>query len=268
MSKRLSPILNDDERQEFTQLQRVIKKHTETAWEWIESIHRVRQARLYREDYKTFESFCQEECGFTSRRGNQLIAALQFRIEAKANGAPVPENENQARKANSEPEMTPEDLPDPDKETSTNEPPDLGTNVPSGAKPPRELPKEFRDSDGFDSMGYPIPKAVASNYRKREEIQKLIDLILSVKVHVLNSVKAQEKTYWRLGNGWEADVDGVAHGLKSIQPYAVCPYCQGRTYEQCTNCGHTGVVGKFYYEQTTPAELRRLREIQIKKIND
>lgn len=68
-----------------------IERGLSTFWEVGEALMRIRDERLYRADFSTFEDYCQSRWNMTRRRANQLVEAAQM-------GTVVPiENERQAR---------------------------------------------------------------------------------------------------------------------------------------------------------------------------
>lgn len=68
-----------------------IERGLSTFWEVGNALMQIRDERLYRSDFQTFEDYCQQRWGMTRRRANQLVEAAQM-------GTMVPiENERQAR---------------------------------------------------------------------------------------------------------------------------------------------------------------------------
>ena len=68
-----------------------IERGLATFWEVGASLLQIRDERLYRADFDTFEDYCQQRWNMTRRRANQLVEAAQL-------GTMVPiANERQAR---------------------------------------------------------------------------------------------------------------------------------------------------------------------------
>lgn len=68
-----------------------IERGLSTFWEVGNALMQIRDERLYRADFPTFEDYCQQRWSMTRRRANQLVEAAQM-------GTMVPiENERQAR---------------------------------------------------------------------------------------------------------------------------------------------------------------------------
>ena len=58
----------------------------------------IRDRRLYRETYGTFEEYCQERWGMTRRHANRQIGAAHV-VEVLGPIGPIPRTERQAREA-------------------------------------------------------------------------------------------------------------------------------------------------------------------------
>jgi hypothetical protein len=78
MTKQMTVKLQDDERTEWNRLRQVVG---DSLRDWCEALRAIRDRRLYREDYPTFEAYCQIELGKTRQRINQVLAADVIRIE-------------------------------------------------------------------------------------------------------------------------------------------------------------------------------------------
>lgn len=83
--------LNDLERQELVSLETTIEQGLATFVDVGRALLTIRDSRLYRQDFPTFEDYCRERWGFSDRRARQLI-------EGAGIGTIVPvQNEGQAR---------------------------------------------------------------------------------------------------------------------------------------------------------------------------
>lgn len=77
MSSQLS-VLREDEREEWRQLRQVVG---DSLRDWCDALRTIRDKRLYREDYPTFEAYCQIELGKTRQRIHQVLSADLVRVE-------------------------------------------------------------------------------------------------------------------------------------------------------------------------------------------
>lgn len=82
----------------LAQCEQTIEKGLATFVEVGEALLRIRDERLYRESYGTFEDYCRDRWGFSRERGRQLIQAAQV-VEAVPTivGIPSPATESVAR---------------------------------------------------------------------------------------------------------------------------------------------------------------------------
>lgn len=62
-----------------------------------EALRTIRDGRLYRETHGTFEDYCRERWGWNRDRAHKLIDAADVSHGIQAIGAPLPQNERQAR---------------------------------------------------------------------------------------------------------------------------------------------------------------------------
>lgn len=75
----------------------VIERGIKTFIEVGEALASVRDNRLYRADFATFEDYCRERWGFSRQRALQLIDASEVATTIVVTGLPAPANEAQAR---------------------------------------------------------------------------------------------------------------------------------------------------------------------------
>lgn len=71
-------VMGEDEREEWRQLRQVVG---DSLRDWCEALRTIRDKRLYREDYPTFEAYCQIELGKTRQRINSVMNAELVRVE-------------------------------------------------------------------------------------------------------------------------------------------------------------------------------------------
>lgn len=89
------PPLTRDESKRLKECETVIERGLNTFYEVGGALAEIRDSRLYRIKYATFEDYCQERWGMSRRRGYELIAAAAV-VENVRNSAQLPANEAQA----------------------------------------------------------------------------------------------------------------------------------------------------------------------------
>lgn len=89
--------LTTTEAQQLAQYEAVIEHGIQTFVEVGLALLAVREARLYREQYSTFEEYCQSRWGWTRRHTNRLIASAEVTTNLGPIGPNLPVTESQAR---------------------------------------------------------------------------------------------------------------------------------------------------------------------------
>lgn len=84
------------ERAELGRYEAVIKRGLDTFFEVGNALAKIRDGKLYRGEYSTFDEYCRGRWDFTDRRARMLIDAAGV-VENLATGTIVPVNEAQAR---------------------------------------------------------------------------------------------------------------------------------------------------------------------------
>jgi hypothetical protein len=103
----MKDILSIAERETLKKLERVIEKGVSTFLEVGAALLRIRDEKLYRAEYKTFDGYCLKRWGFRSSRARQLIASTEVIAHLKsvtsgntstaAKEGTLPSSERQAR---------------------------------------------------------------------------------------------------------------------------------------------------------------------------
>jgi len=99
-------ILNIEESHELERCEVVIKQGLKTFIEVGEALFIIRDKRLYRNEFNTFEDYCQQKWSMPRRHVNRMIAASETIINLGPIGPILPESESQVRPlTNLEPEI-------------------------------------------------------------------------------------------------------------------------------------------------------------------
>jgi hypothetical protein len=85
-----------DETDELQRCEQIVERGLKTFFEVGAALMRVRDLRLYRVEYHTFENYCQERWGMTRRHANRLVESAEVVHNVGPIG-PTPDNEAQAR---------------------------------------------------------------------------------------------------------------------------------------------------------------------------
>lgn len=90
-------VMTTEERQEYARHTTIIKRGLRNFIEVGNSLRTVRDKRLYRADYGTFEQYCDQELELSRRRAYQLMDAAQLNDNLCTTVHKLPKNEAQAR---------------------------------------------------------------------------------------------------------------------------------------------------------------------------
>lgn len=100
----MTVLLNAAEQNQLSELEAVIERGMRTFIEVGGALYSIRDQRLYRAAFDTFEAYCQDRWGFSDSRARQLIGAAQTVTTVTAAGLAAPSSERQARELSRVPE--------------------------------------------------------------------------------------------------------------------------------------------------------------------
>jgi|MDTC01.3.fsa_nt_gb hypothetical protein len=224
--------LDDCERK----IQEAIRKFSDAG----EALKIIREDRLYRSEFASFNAYCKSRWGFTKQRANQLISATKQTSEL-----PNLSNEAAAREYARHDEETRNlirvELLDEEQVTTR----DIQAVVKKQNSPEVVL----------DGKGDPVTDSwflgvLATGRGVGSITRDLMETVKEVKIEgewnqYLTGQRAQE---------FEMTIRNAVAALKWAMPHAVCPYCTG---SGCQNCHEMGWVNKDTYDATA-RELQRL----------
>ena len=81
----------------IAQLEATIERGMQTFVEVGLALMEIRDARLYRAEFGTFEEYCQERWGWTRQHTNRMIASAEVTTNLEPLGSILPATERQAR---------------------------------------------------------------------------------------------------------------------------------------------------------------------------
>jgi hypothetical protein len=108
-----------------------------------------------------------------------------------------------------------------------------------------------------DSTGYPIPEKAVPIWERKFEPIALIEDLREVRHQLEGYSAAKDNLFAEVNlNAADCELESLISRLQGAVPYAVCPSCQGKLLEKCTNCGKRGMVSRTKFERTDPALLK------------
>lgn len=268
MNEVLKP-LSDGERLRFEQCREVVRRNLKTCFEVGAALLEIRESKLYREHWTSFEKFCQAEFNIGKSHAYRLIDAsgVKKTVETSPIGDAV-QSESHARALKDVPvELRTEVLEAAAAACEGGEP--TADAIREAAKtiaPPKPIIE-------LDSTGFAIPEKLVAFWNRREEVRKTLHSLSLVR-STLRKAQEEDDLLYRPVTGigreqtWQSVITALDRAFANIElavPYAVCPVCQGRLLKQCTTCQERGFVSEFFYNNVFASDARRVREAACRK---
>lgn len=231
----------------------IIERGKKTFVEVGLALAEIRERKLYKRDFNTFEAYCQQRWGWSHQRTSQLInsAAVVQRLPEKV-ATMVAKSERAVREvAKVEPSKREEVI---QKAASTG--PVTARKIAEAARSVEEKP-----AIEVDELGQTIPKQLLPMWERREEAQVSMTLCSKLKgvLQAMSKVRDTGDLLYRELDlrGLVADVNRIYQQLECGKPYAVCALCRGlRSTKDCDSCKGRGFVSKFLWDTTVPKEFK------------
>jgi truncated hemoglobin YjbI len=261
MSLKILKPLSDGEEFELTDCEEKIEANLSGFWDCLFSFSKIRELKLWRKHYESFEEYCEQRWDITSRRMNQLIKAHEVKTSLPKEFAKLITNAAQAAAVANVPEEQREEVLE---EASRNG--DITANgITEAAEtvtattpaPVRVLKKLF-----YDEIGEIIPDEALPFWHRKQEVQDLMTSITRIKTHLSEAIKKEDPMFARMGNGIIVDINALYTSISEAKPYTVCSQCMGFPSMQphgCGYCRNKGLISKFQWEHNTPQEIRNIR---------
>ncbi len=251
--------LSPSDSEHFSRLEKVIESGKKTFVSVGLALEEIRQEKLYRKEYSTFEEYCQKRWGWNAQRGRQLInSALVVESLEEKIGTMVPISERAARALSSVPESSRQSVFA-----------SAYTNGPVTAKTITEAARKVPPLGDIrmDSIGRLIPEAIVADWdRATETGNHLRSLASEIKVTVERALKDRDLIFAEILNPTISEASALHYGLSQVVPHAVCPDCQGRNRERCQLCRKRGFISKYLWNSpSVSAQTRAIIEKGVKK---
>lgn len=236
----------------------------------------IRDQKLYREEFDTFDNYCDSVLKITRQRAYQLIEATEVKEGLPAKAAAQITNESQARVLSS--------VPEEHRAQVVAEASKEGKVTAAGLKAAAEKMSTIVDTDqtiesgksktvkqkepDLDQTGYPIPEQILEIWNlTNKELKEYTQQISKVRSGIRKIMEESgDNPVWRKVsvNSVMVALDNAYREISGGIPYCVCPYCQGKVSNNCDGCKQTGFLGRFD-AHAVPKELMQIRERLCKK---
>lgn len=234
------------ERSKLMKLEEVIESGVASFIETGNALATVRDNRLYREDYDTFDEYCIERWGFSRQRASQLATAAE--VCQPLVDSLKPANEKAARALKHV---------EPERRAEVMEKAAEGGGRVSAAR----IAQAASEIEGNDD---PKPKQAVVNEAGEEVPERLewafadmgpwsiVDSQLRALKKGIKELAAQDVGAFLDFQQIEVDLKNVATAIKFARPYGICPECGGKS-GGCKVCRKQGFVPKDVHARVTAA---------------
>lgn len=286
MSTAVSPLTNS-QKERYKICTKTILAALDSQFDGGIALIEVRDYKLYREEFKTFEDYCEEVLKISRRRAYQLIEAAEVKESLPAKASAKIVNESQARALIDVPEsqraaviseaskngpLTAQSLEDSASKMCnflhTEKPIE---SVKSSNSTPPHLPLDTKSKKApkiKDEKGYQIPDEIAPLWPRRDELRALMSKVSEIKCQIEKALAENDPIYRGIRNTILVELNGIHYQISRVRAYAVCTDCQGfpeLNASPCRLCYGTGFIGKEAYESITAKEKRAMRELKLER---
>jgi len=255
-------VMSIRESQRFAELEKLIAKGQKTFVEVGLALAEIRDLRLYKREYSSFEEYCRKKWGWTRQHAYRLIEAAPVakchqlvtnesvarelaRVEPTRRAGVV-----QAIVAEGQPvtaEAIRRHLPPPPMQPSGAP----GTAPPTLPPPPSQV---------LDATGWPVPTQLIPLWKRGDEVRKVLTNLSRLKGLVRSVEEKRDMLYAEMHfSSALAQLEQLWADFKTAKPFAVCPTCQGQVPDQCTLCRGRGLISEFRWNTCVTREDKEFR---------
>lgn len=234
---------------EYNRYNKIIERTKGSFIECGKALAAVRDGKLYKEHFDSFEQYCWDKWGWGRQYAYNLIEAATVVKELTDQNVNhgiqnVPGNERAARALGAVPEA---DRIETMKRAGRSA---TATQITNAA----------RTVGGTqDKTGYPVPEKAQPCWNRTHEANEILRAISHVRA-LVKAISPDDVMYA------EVNIQGIMMRISQLYtefspavPYAVCTTCQGIAPETCTFCKGRGVISKHRYDTCVPEELKSMR---------
>lgn len=233
--------LDVTERTKFRKLESIVAEGISSFVVVGEALKEIRDGKLYREAYKTFEKYVDQKWGMARQRAYQLIDAA----DVKANLSTIVDKNERAEEINKEGQLRElKDVPAESIEAVVDRAGEIAGDDKITASDLRQARVEILEQPESEEPVYedvedeptesPAQEAI-SNGKHLQVLQNLVNELLRELVLVPDVVGLE--LYHARFNRIKKEVESIKGHLVTVKPVAVCPRCDGAGCSQCGNHG-------------------------------
>ena len=246
-SQEVIPRLTDQEREDWNRLRAEVIRLESYAVDFLQKLTEIRDRRLYRGEYMSFEAYCENELTTSSRHVNRLI--VQHEVNERLGPIGPKLSESHAREvAKADPSLQVEVVKVAQAKAASED------RKPT-AKDFALARKEVCEPE-YEDVEPPDAAFLESDY---EQAKRAVENGKQLKafVRAIRDVKRQlselpEAFGFELVNARESSIgkciDDAINAIAVCIPAGVCPTCKGQC-DGCHNCGNHGWVNSVMLDQ-------------------
>jgi hypothetical protein len=259
----LTQTLTKPEASQFKKSKSIIRRWCNDRFKVGAELMRIRDERLYRADFGSFDAFVQKEYNWTRENAYKLISANEIKQSLPSNVTQCVTNPRQANALI--------DVPERDRPAVLEAAATTGSvtakSITEAAKPkPTEAKAEpviLRDKVGD---GRVIPDEILADWQRAQEVSETLRrLCTQIKTVLTAALESKDPVFVELAtDSWAqmpaiAELDGMRFTLSHILPHALCPICQGKGRKSCQLCRKRGWISKRLY--SSPVVSKQIKAI-------
>jgi hypothetical protein len=258
--------IRDDER--LGELEKVIAKGQKTFVEVGLALVEIRDLRLFKREYSSFNEYCQKRWGWEQRYTRYVIAGAEAVKSLPEGTRTLVNHETAARElAKAAPEqragvvqaVVDSGRPVTAREIRRRLPPP--PTQPSGAQGTAGPALPPPPSQVLDATGWPIPTQLIPLWHRAGEVQDLLTALSRVKGALRSAQEDRDMLFAEVNfSSALSQLDQAFTDVKTAKPYAVCPSCQGQVPENCTLCRGRGLLSEYRWNACVTREHKEFRE--------
>lgn len=256
-------ILTVGERDTLVECEKIIEAGQQTFVEVGLAIAKIRDKRLYRVGYKTFDEYCEKRWGWTRQRASQLIQSAAVVQALPPKVSTVVDSEWTAREvAKVEPERRAAVVKEAAKSgavTAKTVKAAVGKLSATDAVLLDCVEPEYRRA---------IPAEIVGDWQRatataNDLLAKLRDAQRTMK----EGLESSDIIYADMTNGDLSPLTQIIGTVSlHVKPHALCPVCHGgKPRKACKLCKGRGFIGRHLWQVCVDADTKKLIALQVKE---
>ena len=258
-------VMSIAESKRLAELEKTIARGQKTFLEVGLALAEIRDLRLYKREYSSFQEYCREKWGWTASRARQLVASAQV---AKSVTIVTLSNEAAARELGKVPAK---------QRAGVVEAIVAGGEAVTAAAIRRHIPPAPMQPSGaqgtasltmpppppsqvLDGTGWPIPTQLIPLWHRADEVQEMLTTLSRVKGALRTAQENKDKLFAEVNySSALSHLDQAWTDIQTAKPFAVCPTCQGQLPDKCTLCKGRGFISQHRWNTCVTREDKEFR---------